>query len=88
MYGKCDQGSQCQERHPSGVCNRWRNDTCHLSTEVCQFRHPEDMSREGENKRKRSFESSVNYTKNTKVDTTNELEMLFYVERSQISTER
>ena len=69
-YGKCDQGVDCPGRHPTGVCNKWRSNNCSLEAEVCQFRHPEIITpsgRDGENKRKRSTESSpTSKAKNTK----------------------
>ena len=69
VRGMCDQGSHCQGRHPSGVCNRWRNRNCNLRAEDCPFKHSEDQN---EQKRKRSFESpNMNNPKNPKVDNFN-----------------
>ena len=76
QFGKCDQGNQCPGKHPSGICNRWRDGNCHLKTEDCQFRHPEvitNENKEGEHKRKRSSESPfTSKAKNTKMDGRNE----------------
>jgi hypothetical protein len=75
-YGKCDQGVECPGRHPTGVCNKWRSSNCHLEAEACQFRHPEVLTpsgRDGENKRKRSTETSPTFkAKNTKPNDSDE----------------
>ena len=72
QYGVCDQGIQCPGRHPTGVCHKWRNGGCHMTTEACHFRHPEDdanSDRENEQKRKRSEEShSTSRPKNARVE--------------------
>ena len=68
-FGSCEREEICPNRHPTGICNRWKRGVCEKDGE-CFYRHP--LGEESSSSRKRTLSNQQMFQNNKTSKTDNE----------------